>query len=262
LSQQVIIPRFIDHGNNLKYFIPRFVKIQKGETVEWTNLDFESHALFFYYKKDDQVYSVARLGPIKPTESQRMTFQHDINRIDYYCEIHLNERGSVIIFTKNEEGMSNTERLKFLDKIFDINSSSPYNPLAKHGVMPSLSESNFSNRINPYDIGELAKYFDPLVYQNLRILTISEINWIRLTIAFWDISGFSELCNKLIDNQAHIISFLKEYFDESAKIISDHNGILDKFIGDGIMAYFGYPDDNSNEAPSEALTVALELEKF
>ena len=53
----------------------------------------------------------------------------------------------------------------------------------------------------------------------------------------------------LIDNQSNIISFLKEYFDEEAKIISDRKGILDKFIGDGIMAYFGYPGDDANTCP-------------
>jgi class 3 adenylate cyclase len=80
-----------------------------------------------------------------------------------------------------------------------------------------------------------------------------------LTIVFWDLSGFSYLCRQLTDNQPHIISFLKEYFDEGAKIITNRKGILDKFIGDGIMAYFGYPRDDSNKAPIDAITSALEF---
>lgn len=122
-----------------------------------------------------------------------------------------------------------------------------------------MSGDNFSNKINPYDPDELKKYFDPVVFQNLNDLTISEIRWIRLTIAFWDLSGFSELCKQLIDNQSNIISFLKEYFDEGAKIISDRKGILDKFIGDGIMAYFGYPGDDANNSPTEAIMAPLEF---
>ena len=81
----------------------------------------------------------------------------------------------------------------------------------------------------------------------------------RLTIAFWDISGFSELCNKLTDMPVHFLSFLKEYFDEGCKIINGRKGVLDKFIGDGIMAYFGYKAKNPATGPYNALMAALEF---
>jgi hypothetical protein len=45
---------------------------------------------------------------------------------DYYCDIHGNETGSVIIFSQNEETMTNTERLRFLGKIFNINPPDVY----------------------------------------------------------------------------------------------------------------------------------------
>jgi class 3 adenylate cyclase len=121
-----------------------------------------------------------------------------------------------------------------------------------------MNEEDFSNKIKSYDVDDLKKYFDPVIWENLDMLTFSEIKWIRLTIAFWDLSGFSNLCNQLIENQLEIISFLKEYFDEGARVIRDHGGILDKFLGDGLMAYFGYPED-SDDVPIDALTAALEF---
>ena len=96
--------------------------------------------------------------------------------------------------------------------------------------------------------------------QNLNDLTISEIRWIRLTIAFWDLSGFSELCKQSIDNQSNIISFLKDILMKEPKLLKAiPKGILDKFIGDGIMAYFGYPGDYANNLPTEAIMAALEF---
>jgi class 3 adenylate cyclase len=112
--------------------------------------------------------------------------------------------------------------------------------------------------VNPYELYELAKYFDPFIFQNLGPLTVSETSWTRLTVAFWDIAGFSEMCNQLRDDQSKITYFLKDYFNEAARIISNRKGILDKFIGDGILAYFGYPNDFNN-SPSESIMAALDL---
>jgi adenylate cyclase len=61
----------------------------------------------------------------------------------------------------------------------------------------------------------------------------------------------------------HIVHFLKKYFNEANKIIHKNDGILDKFIGDGVMAYFGYYDNAGNQAGINAVNAAIELrEKF
>lgn len=130
MTHGVVIPKFIDYGNNLKYFIPRFAKIQRGEIIEWTNLDIKSHTLVFYYKLNDEIYSIGKLGPLRSGESQHMTFDYgDVERIDYHCETHPNETGSVIILPKNEESMTNTERLRFLSRIFNLKLPEPYSHL-------------------------------------------------------------------------------------------------------------------------------------
>ena len=84
-----------------------------------------------------------------------------------------------------------------------------------------------------------------------------------MTIVFWDISGFSDLCNRFIDSPIVIVELLKKYFNEANQVIHRYHGILDKFIGDGIMAYFGYFNNSGFSGSNDAINAALELrEKF
>lgn len=83
-----------------------------------------------------------------------------------------------------------------------------------------------------------------------------------MTIIFWDLAGFSNLCNELKEESNILIVFLNEYFNEAIKIIHQFNGVIYKFIGDGIMAYFGFNDEYVN-GDYCAIDAALELrEKF
>jgi adenylate cyclase len=86
----------------------------------------------------------------------------------------------------------------------------------------------------------LKRYFDPKVFSkiesNVEVLNLkSRI----VTIVFWDIRGFSKACEILKAHPQAIAEFLKDYFNLASTIIFKHNGILDKFIGDGVMAIFG-----------------------
>lgn len=92
------------------------------------------------------------------------------------------------------------------------------------------------------------RYFDRKLYEHL-IKDPHALDLQRriVTVAFWDIRGFSTLCEALPDASQVIGNFLKEYFDCAAKVIYEHGGILDKFIGDGVMALFG-PFDSDDSA--------------
>lgn len=95
-------------------------------------------------------------------------------------------------------------------------------------------------------IGLLRRYFDPTLFnaieQDLDLLNLAQRT---VTVCFWDIRGFSLLCEILKAHPSLIAGFLREYCDIAARVVFDNGGVLDKFIGDGVMALFGAMGDVS-----------------
>lgn len=60
-----------------------------------------------------------------------------------------------------------------------------------------------------------------------------------VTVLFADIRGFTSMSENLPAEE--VSNILNEYFTEIEPIISKHNGIINKFIGDAVMAIFGEP---------------------
>ncbi len=63
----------------------------------------------------------------------------------------------------------------------------------------------------------------------------------ELTVLFTDIRGFTSIAEKL--DPPRMVSLLNRYFTPMTALIRDHNGTLDKFIGDAIMAFWNAPLD-------------------
>ena len=74
-----------------------------------------------------------------------------------------------------------------------------------------------------------------------------------LTVLFTDIVGFTGLSEQLGDA---IVPVLSEYLELASAAISAHNGTIDKFIGDAVMAFWGAPAPNDRHAV-EACAAAL-----
>jgi class 3 adenylate cyclase len=79
-----------------------------------------------------------------------------------------------------------------------------------------------------------------------------------VTLLNVDMRGYSRLSKKL--HSEDVVSVLNYFFTIMGSAILKHNGILDKFLGDGILAVFGAPVESANSALDAALA-ALEMRK-
>ena len=79
-----------------------------------------------------------------------------------------------------------------------------------------------------------------------------------VTVLFSDIRGFTSLSEKMSAEEVSMI--LNEYFAEMEPIISKYNGVINKFIGDAVMAIFGEPIQDINHAQN-AVKCAYEMLK-
>lgn len=73
------------------------------------------------------------------------------------------------------------------------------------------------------------------------------------TVLFTDLKGFSAIAEQL--EPAALMTWLNEYMNAMVELILDHNGVVDKFIGDAVMAVFGVPipSNTSEEIAGEAI---------
>lgn len=77
------------------------------------------------------------------------------------------------------------------------------------------------------------------------------------TILFADIRSFSTFSEKM--EAEEVVAMLNQFFSTMAGIIFKHNGILDKFVGDQIMAVFGLiPSENKGSC--DAIFAAIEMQ--
>ncbi|HZU86716.1 MAG TPA: adenylate/guanylate cyclase domain-containing protein [Anaerolineaceae bacterium] len=78
----------------------------------------------------------------------------------------------------------------------------------------------------------------------------------NVTVLFADISGFTVLAEQM--DAEEVSRLLNLCFDVLAPVIEKYNGIVDKFIGDEVMALFGAPVAHEDDA-ERALRAALEM---
>jgi len=79
-----------------------------------------------------------------------------------------------------------------------------------------------------------------------------------ITIMFCDIRSFTSLSEKL--ESESVVKMLNQYFTAMEKCISTHNGVINKYMGDAIMALFGAPMPSKSHE-RDAFAAALDMRK-
>lgn len=78
----------------------------------------------------------------------------------------------------------------------------------------------------------------------------------RVTILFSDIRNFTGTAEQMTPVQ--VVTFLNDYFSEMVEAVFEQNGMLDKFLGDGLIAVFGVFDETPDH-PRQAVLAALRM---
>lgn len=79
-----------------------------------------------------------------------------------------------------------------------------------------------------------------------------------VTVMFTDIRDFTSHCEHLEPKQ--VLEFLDEYLAHMSQIVKGHDGIVNKFLGDGMLAFWGVPELNDRHAV-DAVGAALDIRK-
>ncbi|MCB1165852.1 MAG: adenylate/guanylate cyclase domain-containing protein, partial [Leptospiraceae bacterium] len=102
----------------------------------------------------------------------------------------------------------------------------------------SIKDREFVTRILGAYVSEEIK--DRLLEQGLSM----EGEEREVTVLFSDLRDFTTLSEDMPPKR--VVQILNMYFDRMVRIIQEEGGVVDKFIGDAIMAYFGAPVSMAN----------------
>ena len=102
----------------------------------------------------------------------------------------------------------------------------------------------------------LTKFFSPSVVTRILSEGEKKVQELDVSVLFADIVGFTPMAERM--EAQEVVTLLNEYFSRMEEPIFEHDGTVDKFIGDCIMAVFGAPYFQEDHA-ERAVTVALEM---
>lgn len=99
------------------------------------------------------------------------------------------------------------------------------------------------------------KFLDPRIVTRLIGNGANEAERRNLTVFFSDIKGFTGISEQL--TAGAVVNLLNSYFGAIAAVIHEHHGVIDKYIGDAVMAFWTPPFSAGDSHASDACLAAL-----
>ena len=113
-------------------------------------------------------------------------------------------------------------------------------------IAAARERSNLARHFSPNMVDALARQDSPL----------AEVRRQEVAVMFVDVVGFTRLSERL--GADGTIDLLRALHRRLERIVFEHRGTFDKFLGDGIMATFGTPEPRPDDA-ANALRAGLEV---
>ena len=129
------------------------------------------------------------------------------------------------------------------------------------GTMLMLEDISEEKRLK----GTMARYMDPRIADQLLRSGADALGGVEstATVLFSDIRSFTSLTEEL--GAQGTVGFLNDYFTLMVECLQKEGGMLDKFIGDAVMAVFGLPTssgDDEDRAIRSAIAMQDVLARF
>ena len=95
----------------------------------------------------------------------------------------------------------------------------------------------------------LSRYFSPSVAEELTRRSEEAVTFgdrMEVAVLFADLRGFTAMAEGM--DPAALARFLSEFRSRIARPVVTHGGVIDKYIGDGVMVVFGAPKSSAGDA--------------
>lgn len=121
-----------------------------------------------------------------------------------------------------------------------------------------LQKAQAAERVAERARANLARYFSPKLVETLaaKDQPLGAVRRQNLAVLFADIVGFTKLSENLEPEQ--VIEILREIHSWMEKDIFDWDGSIEGYIGDAVLAIFGFPEAGERDA-TNALSCAYDL---
>ncbi len=200
------------------------------------------------------------------SESENLEMQKELKKLRLQSSLHKNlsaemERQKAIAEEARELAIAKTEELDKLLKKQKLEAQLRKNLADEMGRQKEIAEEA-KNQIESIS-NQLSKYLSPQLYKSI-FSGEQEVDLTskrkKLTVFFSDLVGFTSISDALESEE--ITAMLNYYLTEMSKIALEFGGTIDKYVGDGIIIFFG--DTESEGVKEDALkcvNMAIAMQK-
>ncbi|NEQ36742.1 MAG: GAF domain-containing protein [Okeania sp. SIO3I5] len=166
------------------------------------------------------------------------------------------------LIQNNHKNISKSIDSSEIDQVFEKSLNLTVNPLNNpeggvRGGLVVLEDISQEKRMK----NTMYRYMTPEVAEQVMALgedALLEGERKEVTILFSDIRGYTTITENL--EASEVVKLLNQYFETMVEAVFNHEGTLDKFIGDALMAVFGAPLSLENHALM-AVKTALDMRR-